>query len=100
MMVFFTQVTQAFEKLKMAKCSTLVLATTDITKTIIVKCDASMHGTGAVLMQEGRALAFESQHWEECHHGGDGSTQKVCPFFSLTRPFKTSTIATSLTEIV
>jgi hypothetical protein len=44
----------------MAMCTTLVLATPDITKTFIVKCDASIHGTGAILMQEGRALTFES----------------------------------------
>jgi hypothetical protein len=52
--------TKYFEKLKEAMCITLVLATPHFTKTFIVECDASSHGIHAVLMQEGRPLAFES----------------------------------------
>jgi hypothetical protein len=54
------EVTKDFEKLKEAMCTTLVMATPDFTKTFIVECNATWHGMFSILMQEGRALAFES----------------------------------------
>jgi hypothetical protein len=53
------ETTKYFEKLKEAMCTTLVLATPNFTKTFIMECDASSHGIGAFLMQEGRPLSFE-----------------------------------------
>jgi hypothetical protein len=54
------EATKAFEQLKEVMCKTPILSTPDFTKNFIVECDTSGNGIGAILMQEGRPLVFES----------------------------------------
>jgi hypothetical protein len=60
---------QSFQYLKEDMCTTLVLAFPNFTKTFVLECDASGKGIGAILMQDGRPLAFTSKQIYERNLG-------------------------------
>lgn len=59
----------AFENLKKAMTTTPVLALPDYTQEFVVETDASHGGIGAVLMQQGKPIAFFSKVLAPKHRG-------------------------------
>jgi hypothetical protein len=74
---------QAFQTLKMAMCTTLVLALPDFTKTFVLECDASGKGIGVVLMQEGQPLAFTSKQLSKKNLGKPIYEKEMLVIFHL-----------------
>lgn len=54
---------QAFQALKKALISALVLALLDFTKTFVIETDVSDIGIGAVLSQDGHPIAYAARPW-------------------------------------
>ena len=52
---------EAFIKLKEQCCSQPVLKYFDVKKPVEIQCDASQHGLGAVLIQDGQPIAYSSR---------------------------------------
>ena len=52
---------KAFEELKSMCCKTPVLAFYDVSKPVRIQCDASSYALGAVILQEGRPVAYTSR---------------------------------------
>jgi hypothetical protein len=56
---------EAFAHLKQLCCSPPVLKYYDVKKPVEIQCDASQHGLGAVLLQEGKPVAYASRSMSE-----------------------------------
>lgn len=56
-----SQAQQAFETLKARMISEPVLALPDFSQPFIIESDASGNGVGAILLQEGRSIAYFSK---------------------------------------
>jgi hypothetical protein len=83
-------VAQAFQTLKMAMCTTPILALPNFTKAFVLECDTSGKGIGVVLMQEGRSLAFTSKQLSERNLGKSIYEKEMLAIFhvvDLWRPY-------------
>ena len=60
-------VDQAFQALKEAMCTTLVLDFPNFTNIFVLECETSRKGTGVVLMQQGKPLDFTSKQLSKGH---------------------------------
>ena len=78
----------AFDGLKEALCNAPVLAMRDWTLPVEVICDASVHGVGAVLMQEGHPIAFESQRFNDAAYNYDTGEQEMLAVVHALRKFR------------
>jgi hypothetical protein len=81
---------RAFQTLKMAMCTTPVLALPDFTKTFVLESHASGKGIDVVLMQEGRPLAFTSKQLSERNLGKSIYEKKMLAILhvvDLWRPY-------------
>jgi hypothetical protein len=58
-------ISQAFQTLNMAMCTTPVLNLPDFTKNFVMECDASGKGISIVILQEGWPLAFTNKQLSE-----------------------------------
>jgi hypothetical protein len=83
-------IAQAFQTLNMAMCTTPVLALPNFTNTFVLECDASWKRIGAILMQEGRPLAFTSKQLSERNLGKYIYEKEMLPILHaiyLWRPY-------------
>jgi hypothetical protein len=75
------EATKSFEKLKEVMCTTPILAIPNFTKTFIVECDDLGQRIGAILMQEGRTLVFETTNLKGKTYSNPFVKKKCWPYY-------------------
>ena len=78
----------SFDGLKQALVEAPVLSMPDWTKPFEIVSDASIHGVGAVLMQDGHPIAFESQKFNEAAYNYDTGEQEMLGVIHALRKFR------------
>ena len=59
---------EAFKALKDACCVAPVLAFYDVSRNGVIQCDASSYALGAVLLQDGKPVAYTSRALNQTQH--------------------------------
>ena len=67
----------AFEAIKLALVTAPVLALPDLSKPFTLLSDASLHGTGGILTQEGRVVAFTSAKFSPAEYNYSTGEQEL-----------------------
>ena len=95
------QCQQAFDEIKHALIHPPVLALPDFSKPFEVVCDASVEGLGAVLLQDGRPLAYESRKLspaEYNYHTGEQELLAVVHALKTWRCYLEGPVFTVITD--
>ena len=74
--------TTIFNQLKQALTSSPVLALPDFNKHFTVISDASLHGTGAILMQDDRVIAYSSKKFSPAERNYATTEQEMLGVFN------------------
>jgi hypothetical protein len=78
----------AFDGLKAALCTAPVLAMPNMDRPFEIVSDASVHGTGAVLMQDGRPVAYESKKFSGAEYNYDTGEQELLGVIHALKAFR------------
>lgn len=78
----------AFEGLKEALCSAPVLKLPDPGRPYEIVCDASVHGTGAVLLQDGHPIAYDSKKFTSAEYNYDTGEQEMLAVVRALQAFR------------
>ena len=78
----------SFEKLKVAIATASVLVVVDPHEPFVVETDASASAVGAVLLQDGRQVAFESKKLNNVQHNYSAYERKLYAIFHALKKWR------------